>query len=162
MYKATVCFRRTQWLRTGMDPADPSNYMGMRSEAHKNRNVGSCSACHTSTLSQRTSIGPKTDIRFIADGSDLGELGSSGESGDGFHTLAAPNLAIFQCPSNPVSIGQNGKNSYVSNNGLCHGSNIDNDVRYYVLQAPQQRANGAFNCKYNVTSVNMTTGRGRS
>ena len=37
--------------------------------------------------------------------------------GLGFHELAAPNLAIFQCPSNPITDAQHGRNSYVSNNG---------------------------------------------
>ena len=41
-------------------------------------------------------------------------------SGDGFHQLAAPNLAIFQCPSNPFPACTHGKNSYVSNNGMSH------------------------------------------
>ena len=34
------------------------------------------------------------------------------------HPLAAPNLSIFQCPSNPVSRGNFGKNSMVYNNGM--------------------------------------------
>lgn len=37
--------------------------------------------------------------------------------GVGFHPLASPNLAIFQCPSNPITDAQQGRNSYVSNNG---------------------------------------------
>lgn len=52
---------------------------------------------------------------------DSGELEKTrGGSGDSFHELAAPNLAIFQCPSNPVSDGSHGKNSYVPNNGFAH------------------------------------------
>jgi hypothetical protein len=34
------------------------------------------------------------------------------------HPLAAPNIAIFQCPSNPVARGNFGKNSMVYNNGM--------------------------------------------
>ncbi|MFK8111818.1 MAG: DUF1559 domain-containing protein [Rubripirellula sp.] len=48
---------------------------------------------------------------------DSGE-NSNGLSGEGFHVLAAPNLGIFQCPSNPVSEGSHGKNSYTPNNGM--------------------------------------------
>ena len=46
----------------------------------------------------------------------LGRL--DGTSGQGMHPLAAPNLSIFQCPSNPVSRGNFGKNSMVYNNGM--------------------------------------------
>jgi prepilin-type N-terminal cleavage/methylation domain-containing protein len=41
-------------------------------------------------------------------------------AGAGFHPLAAPNLAIFQCASNPNVNGDQGANSYVSNNGLSY------------------------------------------
>ncbi|MDB4621596.1 DUF1559 domain-containing protein [Rubripirellula sp.] len=46
----------------------------------------------------------------------LGKL--NGASGLGMHPLAAPNIAIFQCPSNPVARGNFGKNSMVYNNGM--------------------------------------------
>jgi prepilin-type N-terminal cleavage/methylation domain-containing protein len=41
-------------------------------------------------------------------------------AGAGFHPLAAPNLAIFQCASNPNVNGDQGANSYISNNGLSY------------------------------------------
>ena len=52
----------------------------------------------------------------VTTSTDLGKLNST--SGTGMHPLAAPNLAIFQCPSNPVSRGNFGKNSMVYNNGM--------------------------------------------
>ncbi|MEM8669690.1 MAG: DUF1559 domain-containing protein [Planctomycetota bacterium] len=58
---------------------------------------------------------------LIADGAAQGGTTSTvgaSSAGAGFHTLAAPNLAIFQCPSNPVTDANNGRNSYISNNGL--------------------------------------------
>lgn len=39
-------------------------------------------------------------------------------AGGAYHTLATPNLPIFQCPSNPVTDAQNGRNSYIINTGL--------------------------------------------
>ena len=50
-------------------------------------------------------------------GGEYEPTNSSSFEGAGFHPLAAPNLAIFQCPSNPVTDAQQGRNSYVSNNG---------------------------------------------
>lgn len=83
---------------------------------------------------------------------------TSGASGDGFHSLAAPNLAVMQCPSNPVAVGDFAKNSYISNNGLCHSSGPSSFLNApsgsSVFAESQNRANGVFNCKYNVTSVN--------
>lgn len=37
--------------------------------------------------------------------------------GTGYHELAAPNLAIFQCPSNPITDAQYGRNSYIVSTG---------------------------------------------
>ncbi|MEM6978523.1 MAG: DUF1559 domain-containing protein [Planctomycetota bacterium] len=92
--------------------------------------------------------------------------------GIGFHPLAAPNLAIMQCPSNGFGVGEQGKNSYVSNNGMSHlvvtqaadpgqltvrdtlatsptGAGAD-------FEASQSRANGLFNCKYNIAGATGT------
>ena len=58
---------------------------------------------------------------IVADPANPPDSGSTtGASGEGFHTLASPALAIMQCPSNPVSEGDFGTNSYVYNNGMCH------------------------------------------
>lgn len=43
---------------------------------------------------------------------------SSGTSGDGYVAFAAPNLAIMQCPNNPVGEAKHGRNSYVINSGI--------------------------------------------
>ncbi|MEO9590696.1 DUF1559 domain-containing protein, partial [Rhodopirellula bahusiensis] len=80
---------------------------------------------------------------------------TSGASGTGFHSLAAPNLAIMQCPSNPVAVGDYAKNSYVSNNGLCHSTGASGFLGSNPFLQSQDRANGAFNCKYNVPAANL-------
>ena len=79
---------------------------------------------------------------------------TSGLSGTGFHPLAAPNLAIFQCPSTPTSTVEAGRNSYISNNG-AHPVAIAAASSPGTIPAgnitfieSQSAANGAFNAKY--------------
>ena len=43
--------------------------------------------------------------------------GTNGAAGEGYVVAAAPNLEIMQCPSSPTIRGNNGRNSYISNNG---------------------------------------------
>lgn len=67
---------------------------------------------------------------------------------NGYHPLAGTNLAIFQCPSNPVSKGDSGLNSYVTNNGVVPvalGGSTALDIDF---PDSQERSNGAFNSKY--------------
>ncbi|PHQ33346.1 prepilin-type cleavage/methylation domain-containing protein [Rhodopirellula bahusiensis] len=90
---------------------------------------------------------------------------TSGASGNDFHSLAAPNLAIMQCPSNPVAQGESGKNSYIANTGLAHffsttggavgtplpiGGSVTSMSADQAFEESQSRANGVFNCKYNI------------
>ncbi|EMB18259.1 DUF1559 domain-containing protein [Rhodopirellula europaea] len=46
------------------------------------------------------------------------EGSTTGFSGQGFHPLAAPNLAIMQCPTDPTQSEDDGRNSYVANAGV--------------------------------------------
>ncbi|PHQ32633.1 DUF1559 domain-containing protein [Rhodopirellula bahusiensis] len=46
------------------------------------------------------------------------EGSTTGFSGQGFHPLAAPNLAIMQCPSDHSLAENEGRNSYVANAGV--------------------------------------------
>jgi prepilin-type N-terminal cleavage/methylation domain-containing protein len=93
-----------------------------------------------------------TEDRYpIVDGPG-GELsGTTGDAGAGFHSLASPNLAIMQCPSNPNSDGENGRNSYVSNNGMvpfnAAGSGTTGGITVTFTQS-LERANGAFTNKF--------------
>ena len=72
-------------------------------------------------------------------GSEDNKLTTDEESGVGFTSNASPNLAIMQCPSSPVIKGEQGRNSYVSNNGYHNPSNFAESM---------DRANGVFNNKY--------------
>jgi hypothetical protein len=50
-------------------------------------------------------------------GGEYEPTSNSDFEGTGFHPLAAPNLAIFQCPSNPITDANFGRNSYIVNTG---------------------------------------------
>ncbi|GAA4443591.1 DUF1559 domain-containing protein [Novipirellula rosea] len=78
-----------------------------------------------------------------------------------WHEKAAPNMAIVQCPSNPNSDDELGRNSYISNNGTplkpssaASGPSSTPDISFITSQ---DRANGAFNCKYLGTTATSTT-----
>ncbi len=60
---------------------------------------------------------------------------ATGASGNGFHANAAPNIATFQCPSNPVAAGNFGKNSYVSNNGMAHSKSTLSLAENYIAMS---------------------------
>ena len=94
--------------------------------------------------------------------SDSSDATADDFSGIGFHPLAAPNLAIMQCPSNPVSSGQQGKNSYAMNNGMCHLRPDGSSIAGVTFLSSQDRNNGIGNSKYNMTAVNASTGVGSS
>ncbi len=90
---------------------------------------------------------------------------TSGAAGNGYHSLAAPNLVIMQCPSNPVAQGESGKNSYIANTGFAHfftapdgtigtalpiSGTMSSAATAISFENSQDRANGVFNCKYNI------------
>ena len=108
---------------TTPDRSDPNNYSGSNVPRHVK--VGGFGVALLPWLDAQPTYEHWTQDSYpiLADGANdsLGktsEIGDS-DSGDGFHTLAAPNLAIFQCPSNPITDADGGRNSYISNNGLC-------------------------------------------
>ena len=74
---------------------------------------------------------------------------TNGDAGENFSANAAPNLAIMQCPSSPVIKGDQGRNSYVSNNGLYQGS-VPSSLEISFADS-MDRANGVFNNKYDAT-----------
>jgi hypothetical protein len=56
---------------------------------------------------------------IVADPAKPPNMGStSGSAGDGFHSLASPQLGIFLCPASPVDKSKNAPNSMIYNNGL--------------------------------------------
>lgn len=76
-------------------------------------------------------------------------------SPEGYQALAAPNLAIFQCPDDPVCDDDYGRNSYICNSGMYHRGPAGEDewtiTRFngesvvMNLERSMSVANGAFN-----------------
>ncbi len=106
---------------TGVDRSDPANYAG---SVPLHVKAGGYGIPILPWLDAQPTYEHWTDDSYpvIADAaSTLGRTIAVGAStaGAGYHTLAAPNLPNFQCPSNPVTDAQSGRNSYITNNGLC-------------------------------------------
>jgi prepilin-type N-terminal cleavage/methylation domain-containing protein len=142
------------------DPSDPNNYGGT---VPRHVKIGTWAVALLPSLDAQPTYEHWTQDRYpvVADGAgDLGQ--TDGDAGDGFHTLAAPNLAVFQCASNPNTESEYGRNSYVSNNGFtpfrwAAGASAPTVFNGAAAAAAfldsQSRDNGAFNCKYNVSIV---------
>lgn len=127
------------------DPSDPT----MTTAPSPHVKLGTWTVALLPWLDAQPTYEHWTEDRYpIVDGAG-GELEpTSGDAGTGFHQLAAPNLAIMQCPSNPNSDSDNGRNSYVSNNGahLVTGTATDPTLAQFALS--MERPNGAFNNKH--------------
>ncbi len=136
----------------GTDPSELGNYGGTV-PAHVK--VGGWGVSLLPWLDAQPTFEHWTQDRYPVINDGQGELEkTSGLSGEGFHELAAPNLAVFQCPSNPVSGGTNGKNSYVTNNGMSqiyttsgHSNSSPGTVVSSII-ASQSRYNGCFTAAY--------------
>lgn len=136
----------------GLDPSDLGNFMGSV-PAHVK--VGGFGVPILPWLDAQPTYEHWTQDRYPIVNDGAGDLdATTGASGVGFHELAAPNLAIFQCPSNPVSEGSHGKNSYASNNGMSHlrttsGHDPGNrgDIVALFLDS-QSKSNGLFIATY--------------
>ena len=144
----------------GPDASDPGNFGGAVPPHAK---VGGYGVGLLPWLDAQPTYEHWTQDRYavISDGQGITGVASSGLSGDNFHPNAAPNLAIFQCPSSPVTEGTHGKNNFITNNGMSHfyttdiasGSGAEwvysnvSAIDNYVNS--QDRANGCFTSGYN-------------
>ncbi|NNE00133.1 MAG: DUF1559 domain-containing protein [Pirellulaceae bacterium] len=131
----------------GSDPGDPGSFSGAV-PAHAK--VGGYGVAILPYIDQLATYERWTEDRYpvITDGA--GDYpGSLDLSGSGFHPLAAPNIATFQCASNAAENGSTGANSYVSNNGMSHmrvvGGVPEQIIAFDTAQSP---SNGVFNAKY--------------
>jgi prepilin-type N-terminal cleavage/methylation domain-containing protein len=140
----------------GADPSDPANYGGT---VPRHIKLGTWAVALLPWLDAQATYEHWTEDRYpiMADSATADLEVSTGESGDGFHGNAAPNLAIMQCPSNPVSVGDLGKNSYIANNGM-HPVRADGTTSVVTFEASQSRNNGVFNTKYIGTSTTLAIG----
>ena len=137
----------------GSDRSDPTN-----NGVPRHKKLGTWAVAVLPWLDAQPTYEHWTQDRYpiiVADPAKPPNMGStSGSAGDGFHSLAAPNLAIFQCPSNPVTRGNFGRNSMVYNNGLARPPNQP------PLGVSHNINDGVGNSKYNVTKINPATGEG--
>lgn len=103
----------------GNDPADPAANANGPIAPHAK--VGGFGVALLPYLDSQAAFEQWTMDRYPILTTGTGDIEkATGASGNGFHANAAPNIATFQCPSNPVAAGNFGKNSYVSNNGMAH------------------------------------------
>ena len=133
------------------DPSDPTN-TGLSS--HKK--IGTWAVAHLPFLDAQPTYEHWTQDRYpVASGTSTSDLG---DPDDDFHPLAAPNLAVFQCPSNSVEDSEFGRNSYVYNNGMCHEEVVADSWLDGGSYSPspflrsQDKANGIGNSKYFVVA----------
>ena len=127
----------------GVDPTDPGNFSG---NVPRHVKVGGYGVALLPHLDAQGTYEHWSQDRYpvLADGS--GDYRATSQlSGVGFHPLAAPNLAVFQCPSNPNEDGSHGLNSYTPNNGMSH---IRGGTQIANFGVAESRGNGIFNAKY--------------
>lgn len=128
----------------GPDPTDPGNYAA---SVPRHIKVGGYGVALLPFVDAQPTYEHWSQDRYpvICDG--MGSFKASFLlSGSGFHPLAAPNLAAFQCPSNPNKDGSHGLNSYTPNNGMSHIRVGAGQIRNF--RAAEARNNGVFNTKY--------------
>ncbi len=139
------------FFTAGGDPSDLGNFGGTV-PAHVK--VGGFGVALLPWLDAQPTYEHWTQDRYPIVNDGQGDLDGSDSSGIGFHELAAPNLAIFQCPSNPVAVGSHGKNSYAPNNGFSHvrtteghtSSGLGTGTATFLES--QDKANGCFTAAY--------------
>lgn len=124
------------------DPSDPT--MTMAPAAHIK--LGTWTVSLLPWLDAQPTYEHWTEDRYPLVAGTGGEFtGTIGSAGTGFHPLAAPNLEIMQCPSNPNDDSDNARNSYISNNGA---QIVVTSPPADIIARSMARPNGAFNNKY--------------
>ncbi len=143
--------------RAGQTPSDPGDPDADTSTLVSHRKIGTWAVAILPWLDAQPTYEHWTQDRYpiIFGGSDSMPL-SSGEAGNGYTTLAAPNLAIFQCPASPFPDVTHGRNTYICNAGMYHRGRSGEPARQ-IDRAGEQitidfarsmaTANGVFNNK---------------
>lgn len=128
-------------------PTDPAILTADPSQRRTHRKIGTWAVALLPWLDAQPTYEHWTQDRFPVVFSSSPELPlSSGGSGDGFAAMAAPNLAIFQCPSDPLKGDySHGRNSYVCNTGMYHRQDGKTVVGFAESMTA---ANGVFNNKF--------------
>ncbi|TWU35066.1 DUF1559 family PulG-like putative transporter [Novipirellula artificiosorum] len=131
---------------TGIDPTETDS---SATPPPSHRKIGTWAVALLPWLDAQPTYEHWSEDRYpVVDGAGGDRQGTSGrDAGDGFHEMAAPNLAIFQCPSNPNDSSEWGSNSYIANNGLYIAPPPFPTSGLISFDDSQDRANGAFNAK---------------
>ena len=147
----------------GAVPSDPSEPDADTRTLVSHRKVGTWAVSLLPWLDAQPTYEQWTDDRYpIVFGGSRSHPLSSGEAGDGFTFQAAPNLAIFQCPSNPLGEATHGRNSYVCNAGLYHRGpggedswQVERDGELVEIDFARSmgKANGVFNNKIAAVGI---------
>lgn len=128
------------------DPSDPGNFAGSVPAHIK---VGGYGVPLLAYLDAQNTYEHWTQDQYPIISNGAGDYPASDNlSGDGFHQLAAPNLAVFQCPSNPSENGSHGKNSYICNSGMHNYDYADSMGGFLGYDVIETKSNGVFNAKY--------------
>ena len=116
-----------------LDPTDPLNTIALPHEK-----LGTWAVALLPYLEGQPTYELWTDDRYPLISNHLPTF-------DRYNAATVPNLAIFQCPSDPDDDGGHGRNSYVSNNGYVDPSGGLMPQQFARSMKP---ANGIFNNKY--------------
>jgi prepilin-type N-terminal cleavage/methylation domain-containing protein/prepilin-type processing-associated H-X9-DG protein len=132
----------------GVDPADPGSFAG---NVPRHVKIG---GWHVSVLS-------KLDMQPIYERWSLDRypllsdsMGTREATTEGYSTIAATNIDLFQCPSASGSIALNGLNNYIANTGMhVHPfpfsyTRPDGSAGKVTFPRSMSRNNGVFNNKY--------------
>jgi len=132
----------------GVDPADPGSYSG---NVPRHLKVGGWHVAVLSKLDKQPIYERWSFDRYplLSDGT-----GERTATTDGYSTIAATNIDLFQCPSASGSLAFNGLNQYVANTGM-HADSFPftysrpgDGVSTVSFGRSMSRDNGVFNNQY--------------
>ena len=103
---------------TPLDPTDPS---ADTTTMVAHRKIGTWAVALLPWLDGQPTYEHWTHDRYsIVFGGSAEMPLTTGDAGEGFADLAAPNLAILQCPQHSSNTALHGRNSYICNAGMSH------------------------------------------
>ncbi len=132
----------------GIDPADPGSFAG---NVPRHLKIGSWQVAVLSKLDKQPIYERWAYDRYPLLSDGAGERRSTVE---GYSTIAATNLEVFQCPSTSGSIALDGLNSYIANTGMHHDTlpftytRPGAGMRTVTFAQSMSRENGAFSNQY--------------
>lgn len=106
--------------------SDPSNPIADPDNLAKHRKIGTWAVSLLPFLDAQPTYEIWTEDRYpIVSGASRDNPLSTGVSGEGFRTDAAPNISIMDCPSSEIEDIEYGRNSYIANTGIAFAVGSD-------------------------------------